>query len=120
MAEMRTDLPVYQEVDGHFDPTPFYVTRDMYDGLPFEVAGGPIDHLVGRPVAALHTHDFPEVYLLVSPTPGNARIEVTVGEETFEVVSPATVHVPAGIPHRFLTLAAEPGSYCLGLLVTAA
>lgn len=120
MPELHTDLPVFCEVDGHYDPTPFFLTRDMFGGMPFEVAGGPIAHLVGRPVADLHIHECPEVYLLVSPTPGGARIEVTVGDEVVEVASPATVHIPARTPHRFVTLEAEQGSYCFGLLVTSA
>lgn len=120
MAQTRTDLPRFNQVAGHFSPAPFYVTKDMYGGLPFEVAGGSIDHLVGQPVADLHTHECAEIYFLVSPTAGGARIEVTVGGEVVELASPATVYVPPRTPHRFLTLAAEPGSYCFGLLVNPA
>lgn len=110
-------LPVMRPVAGHLSEVPFWITADMFDGLPCEVAGGPIDHLVGRPVADPHTHAVDEVYLLLSPNRGGARIRVEVDGEQREVTSPAVVHVPAGALHRFLTLEAEPGSCCFGVLM---
>ncbi|MFJ4741928.1 cupin domain-containing protein [Streptomyces sp. NPDC088775] len=116
-AEIRTDIPQFLPVAGHHQPAPFYLTADMFGGVPVQLAGGSIDHLVGKPVADPHRHEVAEVYFLVSPNPGGARIEVTVDGETQELSSPALLHVPAGAEHRFLTLEAEIGSYCFGLLL---
>ncbi|GAA2428078.1 hypothetical protein GCM10010433_30110 [Streptomyces pulveraceus] len=116
-AEIRTDIPQFLPVAGHHQPAPFYLTADMFGGVPVQLAGGSIDHLVGKPVADPHRHEVAEVYFLVSPNPGGARIEVTVDGETRELSSPALLHVPAGAEHRFLTLEAETGSYCFGLLL---
>lgn len=112
-----TDLPVMRPVAGHFAAVPFFVTDSMFGGLPFEVAGGDISGRVGQPVAELHSHPVPEVYLLVSPTPGGAAIAITRGDEQFTVESPAAVFIPAEVPHRFETLDAERGSCCFGILV---
>ncbi|MET8165971.1 cupin domain-containing protein [Streptomyces sp. NPDC005329] len=116
-AEIRTDIPRFLPVAGHHAPAPFYLTADMFGGVPVELAGGPIDHLVGKPVADPHRHEVDEIYFLVSPHPGGARIEVLVDGDRHELTSPALLRVPAGAEHRFLTLEAEPGSYCFGLLL---
>ncbi|MFH8803866.1 cupin domain-containing protein [Streptomyces sp. NPDC017936] len=116
-AEVRTDIPRFLPVAGHHDPAPFYLTSDMFGGVPVQVAGGPVDHLVGRPVADPHRHEVDEIYFLVSPHPGGARIEVHVDGARHELSSPALLRVPAGAEHCFLTLEAEPGSYCFGLLM---
>jgi len=104
-------------VDGHYDPAPFYLSADSFGGMPIQLAGGDISDKVGKPVAAPHRHNVPEVYFLVSPTPKGARIDVTVNGEHHELSSPALLYVPAGAEHCFLTLAAEPGSYCFGILL---
>lgn len=116
-ASVRADLPVLRTVDGHHAEVPFLLTADMFGGLPIEVAGGDISDKVGKPVAELHRHEVAELYLLVSPSPGGARIEVTVDGATIEASSPSVVHVPAGALHRFVTLEAEPGSCCFGILI---
>lgn len=116
----RLDLPLFREIPGHHAPTPFYLTDDMFGGLSFEVAGGEISDKVGKPVAAPHTHEVPEIYLLLSPNPGGATIEVVADGRRHVLTSPATFYIPAGTVHHFLTLEAEPGTYCLGLLLTGA
>ncbi|MFF0186549.1 cupin domain-containing protein [Streptomyces sp. NPDC005244] len=116
-AEIRTDIPRFLPVAGHHEPAPFYLTADMFGGVPVELAGGAITHLVGKPVADPHRHTVDEIYFLVSPNPGGARIDVLVDGERHELTSPALLRVPAGAEHRFLTLEAEPGSYCFGLLL---
>lgn len=115
--QIRTDLPILASVAGHHSPVPFYLTADMFDGVPVQIAGGEISRLVGKPVADPHHHEVPEIYFLISPNPGGARIAVTVGGESQELTSPALCYVPAGAEHSFLTLEAEPGSYCLGVLL---
>jgi len=114
---IRTGLPLMASVDGHRFPVPFYLTADMFGGVPVEVAGGEICGLVGKPVADPHRHAVPEIYFLVSPNPGAARIAVTVDGESTELSSPALCYVPAGAEHCFLTVEAEPGSYCFGILL---
>lgn len=115
--EVATDLPTFASVDGHYNAAPFYLTPEMFGGVPMTIAGGKIDHLVGKPVADLHTHEVREIYFLISPNSGGARIAVTVDDQTRELFSPALIHVPAGSRHRFVTLAAETGSYCFGILL---
>ncbi|MEU0334487.1 cupin domain-containing protein [Streptomyces sp. NPDC006193] len=116
-AEIVEDLPIPLAVAGHHQPAPFYLTADMFGGLPVQLAGGELSALVGKPVAAPHTHPVDELYLLVSPNKGGARIEVRLDGETYELVSPAVMRIPAGGEHCFLTLEAEVGSYCFGVLL---
>lgn len=111
-------LPVHRRIPGHHQPTPFYLTADMFGGLPMEVAGGEISGMIGVPVADPHRHPVPEVYLLLSPVTGGAVIDVVVDGHSFEVTAPGAFYVPAGAEHHFLTRSAVPGSYCLGLLLT--
>lgn len=114
----RLDLPLFREIAGHHAPTPFYLTEDMFGGLPLELAGGEISDKVGKPVAAPHTHEVPEIYLLLSPNPGGGEIEVVADGRHHVLSSPATFFIPAGTVHHFVTLKAEPGTYCLGLLLS--
>ena len=44
---------------------------------------------------------------------------MTVDGERQELTSPALCYVPAGAQHSFVTLAAEPGSCCFGILLGA-
>ncbi|SDM53049.1 cupin domain-containing protein [Allokutzneria albata] len=117
MSEIVTDLPIPLAVAGHHQPAPFYLTADMFGGLPVQLAGGELSGLVGKPVAAPHTHEVDEIYLLFSPNPGGARIEVLLDGVRHELTSPAAMRIPAGSEHCFLTLEAEVGSYCFGVLV---
>ncbi|MFY1671022.1 cupin domain-containing protein [Plantactinospora sp. WMMB334] len=116
----RMDLPLFREIPGHHQPTPFYLTDDMYGGLCFELAGGEISDKIGKPVADPHTHECPEIYLLLSPNPGGAVIEVVADGQQHMLTSPATFFIPTGTVHHFVTRKAEPGTYCLGLLLTGA
>jgi len=116
-VELIDHLPRKKEVTGHFQPAPFWLTEDMFGGLDIEIAGGEISTLVGKPVADLHSHDIPEIYLVLSPEKGGAKIEIEVEGTKYIVEAPAAFYVPAGARHRFLTLAAIQGSYCLGVLL---
>ncbi|NLU73962.1 cupin domain-containing protein [Streptomyces sp. HNM0575] len=116
-AEIITGLPIPLAVAGHHRPAPFYLTADMFGGLPVQLAGGELSELVGKPVAAPHVHEVDELYLLVSPEPGQARIEVHLDGVRHELVSPAVMRIPAGSEHHFVTLEAAVGSYCFGILV---
>ncbi|MGA4847521.1 cupin domain-containing protein [Streptomyces sp. G5(2025)] len=116
-AEIIDQLPIPLAVAGHHQPAPFYLTADMFGGLPVQLAGGELSTLVGKPVAAPHTHEVDEIYMLVSPNKGGARIEVQLDGERYELTSPAVMRIPAGSEHCFLTLEAEVGSYCFGVLI---
>lgn len=117
--ELISDLPRLLEVAGHFRMVPFFLSTEMFGGLPFEIAGGDISQLVDKPVADTHTHEFPEIYLLLSPNKGGAEIDIEVNGEAFRAVAPSAFYVPAGARHRFVTRKAEIGSYCLGVLLGA-
>lgn len=115
--EIHTELPIPLAVGGHHQPAPFYLTADMFGGLPVQLAGGELSSLVDKPVAEPHTHDVDELYLLISPNPGGARIEVRLDGNLHELTSPAVMRIPAGSEHCFLTKEAETGSYCFGILL---
>ncbi|MGW9439636.1 cupin domain-containing protein [Streptomyces sp. NPDC055607] len=108
---------MYRDVDGHHNPAPFLITADMFGGIPIELAGAEISELVDQPVADLHRHEVPELYLLVSRRPGEAEIIVEVEGTEYPLRSPGVFRVPAGKLHRFITKKAEPGSYCFGIFL---
>jgi quercetin dioxygenase-like cupin family protein len=114
---MSVTVPVLRDVAGHHRPAPFYVTSDMFAGVPVELVAAELSALADVPLADLHTHPVPEIYVLLSPVPGEAEIDVEVDGETHRLVSPATFLVPAGARHRFITRRAAPGSWCLGVLL---
>ncbi len=114
---IATALPTSKEVSGHYHPVPFILTLDTFGGLPIEIAGGEISHLVNSPVADMHMHEVPEIYLLLSPEPGGAVIEIDLEGEQYVVEAPIAVYIPAKMKHRFITRKAMAGSYCLGILL---
>jgi hypothetical protein len=116
-AHAVTDLPVFREVTGHLRPVPFILTEDMFEGIPVELAGAEISELVGKPVADLHVHDVPEIYLLFAPRPGDAEISIQVEDQQFRLTAPGALYVPAGQRHRFITERAVPGSFCFGMFL---
>jgi hypothetical protein len=111
------DLPRMLAVAGHHTAAPFYLTTEMFGGLPFEMAAAELTELIDKPIADLHSHEVPEIYVLLSPEPGGAEIAVSVDGETYSMVAPSALLVPAGAAHRFLTKRAVRGSFCLGLLL---
>ncbi|KJY47300.1 MULTISPECIES: hypothetical protein [unclassified Streptomyces] len=115
--EIVSDLPIPLAVAGHHQPAPFYLTADMFGGMPVQIAGGELSTLVDKPVAAPHTHEVDEIYFLVSPLPGQARIEVHLDGVLHELTSPAVMRIPAGSEHCFVTKEAAVGSYCFGILL---
>lgn len=111
------ELPVFKRVAGHHASVPFMLTKDMFGGIPVELGGAEISDLVGRPVADVHVHETPEIYLLFSRRPGDAVITIEVEGESFELTSPGAFYVPAGMWHRFITRKAASGSFCMGLFI---
>ena len=116
-ALAQRDLPVFRAVDGHHAPVPFILTRDMFGGIPVELGGAEISHLVDQPVAEAHVHDVPEIYLLFAPEPGAAVIDIEVDGARFRLEAPGALYVPAGCRHRFITREAVTGSFCFGLFI---
>lgn len=114
------NMPLLRDVPGHYVKTPFFITAEMFGDVGFEVAGGEISSLVDKPVSEPHVHDVPEIYLLLAPAAGDAVIDVFADNQHYELASPAAVFIPAGVTHRFITKRAARGSFCLGLLLTAA
>lgn len=118
-AEILSALPILLEVAGHHQAAPFYLTSDMFGGLPVNIAGGELSGLVDKPVADPHTHEVDEIYFLISPQPGQARIEVHLDGERYSLTSPAVMRIPARSKHFFVTKEASVGSYCFGILLGA-
>lgn len=111
-------LPIYKSVDGHFAMAPFLLTAEMFGGLNFEVACKEISTMVGGSVADLHTHDHPEIYMLISAKDGEAAIDIeTADGNLYKMVSPAVAYIPANVEHKFIVRKAAAGSFCLGILL---
>jgi hypothetical protein len=62
-----------------------------------------------------HIHDFAEVNILLSTT--QLRYEIRLGDETYFVDAPASIHVPAGLVHSANVL--EGSGFFIALLDTA-
>lgn len=93
-------LPVMQEFDGHHGPAPMYVTPATLPGTPFSIAAVDAAQLAGAPHADLHVHDdHDELYLCVTP---GLRFEVELADDRIELVSPASILIPAGVHHRLI------------------
>jgi hypothetical protein len=93
-------LPVYVEVEGHHEPTPFMVTPETLPGTPFSIAAVDAAKLIGAPHADMHVHDdHDELYLVATP---GLRFTVETDEEAIELQSPATISIPAGVRHRLV------------------
>ncbi|MBI3968745.1 MAG: hypothetical protein HY329_24175 [Chloroflexi bacterium] len=57
-----------------------------------------------------HVHDVDKCYVLLSDQPGTLEVEVTLGDEQYNAVSPATVYVPKGLPHT-IWVKKGPGTF---------
>jgi mannose-6-phosphate isomerase-like protein (cupin superfamily) len=93
-------LPVHEEMDGHHAPVPIYLSPQTLPNAPFRVAAVDAAQLIGAPHADLHVHDdHDEIYLCVTP---GLKATVETEAETIQIVSPATVFIPAGVHHRLV------------------
>ncbi len=59
--------------------------------------------------AVPHKHDCDEIYILVGES-GAITFEVTLGEERYEVDTPACVYLPKGLGHGVRPLRAKAGA----------
>lgn len=111
-------LPREERMPGHPAPAQIYLGPEDVEGLPIKVAAVDASMLVGKPLTELHHHDVNEIYLVVTP---GLSFDVETKAETVSVRSPASVLIPAGIPHRFVVREADV-SPCpfLGILLESA
>lgn len=113
-------LPAYEEMDGHHEPVPLYVSPETLPGAPFSIAVVDAAQLLGAPHADLHVHDdHDEIYLVATP---GLRFTVETDDDAIELRSPASIVIPAGVRHRlichevatdtcpFLGILLEPGT----------
>jgi mannose-6-phosphate isomerase-like protein (cupin superfamily) len=92
-------LPRQVVMSGHHGPADIYLGREDAPGVTFTVAAIDAAALVGKPLADLHSHDVDEIYLVVTP---GLRFDVETDRGSVEVLSPASVRIPAGTRHRFV------------------
>lgn len=98
-------LPVYEEMDGHHEPAPLYLTPETVPGVPLRIAVVDAAKLIGAPHADLHVHaDHDEIYLVATP---GCRFTVETDEEAIELTSPASILIPARKPHRLVVHAVQ-------------
>lgn len=114
MEHLIADLPRRFMLAGHHQPTPFYLTPDMFPGVPVSIASVDVSQWVGRGVAAPHTHDVPEIYLCLNR---DVRVAVTMAGVEHVLDSPFAFYVPAQVEHCFVTLRADGEAYVLGILL---
>ncbi|MCK8060907.1 MULTISPECIES: hypothetical protein [unclassified Fusibacter] len=60
--------------------------------------------------AVPHVHDGDEMYLIVGEE-GSTTVAVTLGEDYYELTTPAAVYIPAGLPHSITPLRATSGKF---------
>jgi len=58
--------------------------------------------------ATPHKHDFDEMYLMIGEA-GAITFEVMLGDEFYEVATPAAVYIPTGTPHAIRPIKATAG-----------
>jgi hypothetical protein len=113
--KVTSGLPRHREIQGHFAPAAIYLDGADSPDVPVTIAAVDASKLVGSPLSDLHVHACAEVYLAVAP---GLRFAVETDQGFTEVASPASVHVPAGVPHRFVVRdAAETPYIFLGVLL---
>ena len=66
------------------------------------------DLAIGTDRATLHKHDFDEMYLMIGEEKA-ITWEVMMGDETYNVETPAAVYIPKGIPHGIRPVDATVG-----------
>jgi mannose-6-phosphate isomerase-like protein (cupin superfamily) len=112
-----SDLPRYKRIDGHYAPAALYLSPSDHPGVPVSIAAVDAALLLGTPLSDQHIHPCDEIYLAITP---GLRFAVETDKDITEVISPASVRVPAGVPHRFLVrqVATAPCIF-LGVLLGA-
>jgi hypothetical protein len=85
-----------------------FLTRLTAPGFPLHLAVHEISPVGEQPLpyVEMHTHQNPEVNILVSPQ-GNLTYLFRSGGEQFTVRAPACVWIPAGVPHAANVVSGE-------------
>ncbi len=112
-----TDLPKYIEVAGHHRAACFWITQEMFPGVNIEVAGVDASKMVRAPHADAHVHDSPEIYMFPSNNRGDVVLKVRMGDEEFQVESPCSIFIPAGVVHCFTVLKCDSPNWVFGFLL---
>lgn len=77
--------------DGYFPESPIRVVVRQIKKLPEDY----------EPHIDLHTHDVDELYIVISEEEGGLEVELTLGDEVYQVTSPATIYLPKDLPHKY-------------------
>jgi mannose-6-phosphate isomerase-like protein (cupin superfamily) len=77
----------------------------FWKSIPRQVAAN-VDKL---PRAVPHRHDSDEIYIMLGDA-GGITFEITLGDEQYEVDTPACVYLPRGIAHSVRVLRAREGA----------
>jgi len=111
-----TNLPEYSEMPGHHTPTPSWISPNMFPGVNLRINGLDVSKMVNKPHAHPHVHeDNPEIYFAATENKGDIVIEVQMDGETFTVVSPFAIFIPAGVKHCFTVLKCNAPNYVFGM-----
>lgn len=60
--------------------------------------------------AVPHVHNGDEMYLIIGEE-GSTTVAVTLGDDYYELTTPAAVYIPAGLPHSITPIHAKPGLF---------
>ena len=112
-----TDLPKLVEVAGHHHPTPCWITSGMFPGVNFRMAGHEMTDMVGKPHAAPHVHDVPEIWVAPSEKKGDLVIEAQMDGEKFLIEAPFAIFIPAGVEHCFTVRRCASPHYVMGMVL---
>jgi hypothetical protein len=112
-----TDLPREVQIGGHHHPTPCWITSGMFPGVGFQMAGHEVSGSVGKPHAAPHTHDVPEIWVAPSERKGTLMIEAQMDDDKFLVEAPFSIFIPSGTRHCFTVVKCESPHYIMGIIL---
>ena len=112
-----TDLPRGVQIKGHLQPAPCWITPDMLPGVGFRMAGHEMSGSVGKPHAAPHVHDVPEIWAAPSEKKGDLVIEAEMNDGRFLVEAPFSIFIPAGTRHCFTVVKCESTHYVMGIVL---
>ncbi len=110
-----TDLP--RPVQFTENPSPCWITPSMFPGVNFHLAGREASKVVGKPHAAPHVHEFPEIWVAPSETTGGLVIEAQMDNDKFLVEAPFSIFIPAGVYHCFTVVKCESPHFIMGLVL---
>ena len=78
--------------DGHLPEAPIRVSGRQIKQIP-------VDY---EPHVEHHVHDADKLYIIVSEGEDGFEAEFTLGDEVYNVKSPATILVPKNVPHTYI------------------